>query len=80
MKLSPKLLASMLTMLTISSCVQPAPDTRPWLLDTPVDAPPTLSEDAPTAVTLPTQRAPGYSYQTPTPDAPHDLAQLAYQC
>jgi len=76
MKLSSKLLAFVLTLLTLSSCVQPAPDTRPWLLDTTVAAPATLSEDVPTAVTLPTQRPPGYIHQTPTPDNPHDLAQL----
>jgi murein DD-endopeptidase MepM/ murein hydrolase activator NlpD len=61
-----------------AGCVQPAPNSRPWTLETTPTAgtaPATFSETAqPTSNALvPTQRQPGSPVLTPTPDEPHTL-------
>ncbi len=69
--------AAVILLFTLSGCIQPAPNTRPWLLDSNAASPSQLGSEAePTAISLPTQRPPGYVFLTPTPDAPHPLAQL----
>lgn len=76
MKLLPRAAAFLLA-LALSGCIQPAPNSRPWLLDSPTALPSQIGEEAaPTTVALPTQRPPGYVFHTPTPDAPRDLPQL----
>jgi murein DD-endopeptidase MepM/ murein hydrolase activator NlpD len=55
-----------------AACVQPAPDSRPWMLDPAATAPQSLEPQSPKVV-LPTQRPDGSPYLTPTPDSPHSI-------
>ncbi len=66
--------ASIFTLLILSSCVQPAPGSRPWQLNSNAETPDTLSN--PGEVTLPTLRPQDYIFLTPTPDAPKILPTL----
>jgi murein DD-endopeptidase MepM/ murein hydrolase activator NlpD len=79
MKAFARLCAVILALAALSGCVQPAPNTRPWLLEsTPSAMPAALAESdaVVTPVVLPTEHPAGYVYPTPTPDAPRDLPQL----
>lgn len=61
----------------LSGCVVSAPDTRPWLLDTPAASEP-QPEKLPSSLLamLPTPRPEGSPYFTPTPDSSHTLPTL----
>lgn len=61
----------------LSGCVVPAPNSRPWLLDTPEPGDATV-KDLPASLQamLPTPRPAGSAYHSPTPDAPHNLPAL----
>ncbi len=56
----------------LSGCVQPAPGTRPWMLESTVEIPAEAFATNP-AMNLPGTREPGSPYYTPTPDAPRSL-------
>lgn len=60
---------------SLAACVQPAPDTRPWLLDTPAYPPASLSDQNASNL-IPTLRPADSVFQTPTPDSPHSLPAL----
>ncbi len=66
--------AFLLTLLILSGCVQPAPGSRPWLLNSNAETPDTSSN--PGDITLPTLRPQDYVFRTPTPDAPRILPTL----
>ena len=59
---------------TLSGCVVPAPDSRPWLLD----GTSTAAASIPSALQnlVPTPRSANDPYYTPTPDSPHALPSL----
>lgn len=61
----------------LSGCVVSAPNTRPWLLNTPTPSD-SQPEKLPSSLLamLPTPRPEGSPYFTPTPDAPHTLPAL----
>jgi murein DD-endopeptidase MepM/ murein hydrolase activator NlpD len=65
--------ASLITLLMLSGCVQPAPGSRPWSLDSGAQPPDALN---PGGITLPTLRPQDYIFRTPTPDAPRILPTL----
>ncbi len=56
----------------VAACVQPAQESRPWMLDTAAAAPPSLT-DSSAKMVLPTQRPAGSAYSSPTPDSPHRI-------
>lgn len=68
----------LLTLLTLSGCVVPAPNSRPWLLDPAPVADSSGSQTLPASLSalLPTARPEGFPYSTPTPDAPRALPTL----
>jgi len=69
-----KVIAFLSALLLLAGCVQPAPNTRPWLLGEGTPPSETL---APSLENLmPTARSEGAPYFTPTPDAPHPLPTL----
>ena len=60
------------SILILAGCVQPAPNSRPWLLDGATQIPPSQLGEVPDP-TLPAARDPNAPRYTPTPDAPHTL-------
>lgn len=70
------MVAAGLALITLSGCVQPAPGSRPWLLESTSAPSGSVEDEIPTAITLPTEPPPGYVFPTPTPDAPRELAKL----
>lgn len=68
----PFIAAILISIALLSGCIQPAPDTRPWLLESTAEIPAQAFDSAP-ALTLPGTREPGAPYSTPTPDAPRSL-------
>ncbi len=69
------LLTSLLIIILLSGCVQPAPNSRPWLL-TVATEPPQEPEPVLTEAPIVETRAPQQTYYTPTPDSPHVLPTL----
>ena len=68
---SGKVITFLSTLVLLAGCVQPAPNTRPWLLEEEeLTFSPSLQD------LLPTPRPEGATYFTPTPDAPHPLPTL----
>ncbi len=68
----PIIAAATISAVLLTGCIQPAPETHPWLLDPTAGIPAEAFSGAP-AVSLPTARDPGSPYYTPTPDAPRTL-------
>ena len=74
MKRPGKLLLVLASVLLLSGCIKPAPDSEPWKASDPTPANPIVVEKEETLIAqLPTQRPPGAPYYTPTPDAPRIL-------
>jgi hypothetical protein len=66
------LISFLIFALLAAGCVQPAPNTRAWALNTVTAVPISLSSQSLYDL-IPTQRAEGSVYVTPTPDAPHNI-------
>lgn len=66
------LLIALMLITLLSGCVQPAPSSRPWMLDATASVPMALAAPV-TEVDLPTQRPVESVYYTPTPDSPHNV-------
>lgn len=64
---------ALLLITLLAGCVQPAPSSRPWMLDSATAAVPMSLEQPAASVELPTQRPVESVYYTPTPDAPHNI-------
>jgi len=75
MKTRNTVLFSLVTALTLlSGCVVSAPESRPWLLDTPAASDSQVKNlPASLLALLPTPRPDGSPYFTPTPDSGHSL-------
>jgi LasA protease len=54
-----------------TACMQAAPNTHPWLLDTSTAVPAALGQVYSSQSLIPTARPANSPYLTPTPDAPH---------
>lgn len=67
----------LIAIVLLAGCVQPGPNSRPWLLSTSTTPPAELNGEPQTTsiVTLAT-REPSFTQFTPTPDAPHSLPTL----
>jgi LasA protease len=66
----------LICLLFVASCVQPAQQSRPWMLDSATAVPQSLGGSN-TKVNLPTQRPAGSAYSTPTPDSPHKIPDVS---
>lgn len=77
MKQTSRVLFGFLALTLLSGCVVSAPDTRPWLLETPAPSD-SLVQNLPSSLQalLPTPRPAGSAYIAPTPDSPHSLPAL----
>jgi LasA protease len=60
----------------LTNCIQPAPGSRPWLLNNEPALPANLGEPVPTQYSITTNRDPNLPYYTPTPDAVRALPTL----
>lgn len=76
------LLTCLLLLFLLAGCLQPAPNSRPWLIQYATEIPADLPPDneaavaQPASVNLPTRRPPDSPYLTPTPDQPRTLPTL----
>lgn len=81
-KLTGTLLTSLALLITLAGCFQPAPGSRPWLIQNATEIPQEVLTEAatdpilPTPLNLPTQRPANSPYYTPTPDQPRTLPTL----